>query len=129
LRTTAIDHRQTLAAFPTISFVAQDKVNLSNRFSVDLIDEYARFARARHDFESIRAEICDEDVAVSCKRESIRQGACDKSIGLVVVTRGLIRHALQYQSLGASRSNLHDAASRVRAQSDPSRSASMHSGR
>ena len=66
-----------------VAAVAQDEIDLADRFAVDRIDQNPGLAVACHHLQPVGAEIGDQDIAVAGEGETVRQSAGDEA-GLVI---------------------------------------------
>src|SRR5260370_37635667 len=55
--------------------IAQNEVDLADRFAVDAVGEYLGFAGASHDLQTIRAKVRDENIAIASECQAIRKSA------------------------------------------------------
>jgi hypothetical protein len=94
--------------------IAQNKVNLADRLSIDMVCQHPGFSIACHDFQPIRTEVGDQNVAIVGECKAIRKGSFDVTGRLgrrVSETRRMPLGNDLLLSIGAQ---VHNAAARVR---------------
>src|SRR5207244_11226703 len=59
----------------TVLGIAQHEVDLADRLAIDAVRQHARVTVSRHDLQTVRAEIRNQDVAIGSKGESVWQSS------------------------------------------------------